>query len=58
MKDMDSKAKEVITQAGYGKYIRHGVTHPLGIDAHDIWASDITDSWNIVISVLGLKMMF
>lgn len=40
MKDMDTKAKEVITQAGYGKYIRHGVTHPLGIDAHDIWASD------------------
>ena len=40
MKDMDAKAKEVITKAGYGKYIRHGVTHPLGIDAHDIWASD------------------
>lgn len=37
---MDAKAKEIITQAGYGKYIRHGVTHPLGIDAHDIWASD------------------
>lgn len=40
MKDMDTKAKEVITQAGYGKYIRHGVTHPVGIDVHDIWASD------------------
>jgi len=40
MKDMDEKAKEVITQAGYEKYIRHGVTHPLGIDVHDVWASD------------------
>jgi len=40
MKDMDAKAKEVITQAGYGKFIRHGVTHPVGIDVHDIWASD------------------
>ncbi|MBA4311581.1 MAG: hypothetical protein C0417_03015 [Chlorobiaceae bacterium] len=40
MKDMDAKAKEIITQAGYGKYIRHGVTHPVGIDVHDIWASD------------------
>ena len=40
MKDMDNKASEVITQAGYGKYIRHGVTHPVGIDVHDIWASD------------------
>jgi Xaa-Pro aminopeptidase len=40
MKDMDVEAKEVITQAGYGKFIRHGVTHPVGIDVHDIWASD------------------
>ena len=40
MKDMDAKAKEIITQAGYGKFIRHGVTHPVGIDVHDIWASD------------------
>jgi Xaa-Pro aminopeptidase len=40
MKDMDAKAKEVITQAGFGKFIRHGVTHPVGIDVHDIWASD------------------
>ncbi len=40
MKDMDAKAKEVITQAGYGKFIRHGVTHPVGIDVHDIWAND------------------
>ena len=40
MKDMDRKASEVIKQAGYGKFIRHGVTHPVGIDVHDIWASD------------------
>ncbi|MBI5476667.1 MAG: aminopeptidase P N-terminal domain-containing protein [Ignavibacteriales bacterium] len=40
MKDMDAKAKEVIVQAGFGKFIRHGVTHPVGIDVHDIWASD------------------
>ncbi len=36
MEDMDAKAKEVITQAGYGKYIRHGVIHPVGIIVHDI----------------------
>ncbi|MBI5022499.1 MAG: aminopeptidase P N-terminal domain-containing protein [Ignavibacteriales bacterium] len=40
MKDMDEKAKEVIVHAGFGKFIRHGVTHPVGIDVHDIWASD------------------
>lgn len=40
LRDLDSKAKESITSSGYGKFIRHGVSHPLGIDAHDIWDSD------------------
>ena len=40
MRDLDKKAKDVISQAGYKKYILHGVTHPVGIDVHDIWASD------------------
>lgn len=40
LQDLSKKAKEVITNAGYGKYIKHGVSHHLGLDVHDIWASD------------------
>lgn len=40
LRDLDKKAKEVITTAGYGKYVKHGVSHHLGLDVHDVWASD------------------
>ena len=54
MKDLDAKAKEVLTQAGYKKYIRHGVTHPVGLDVHDIWASDTLKSGMVVTVEPGL----
>lgn len=38
--ELDKRANQVITEAGYGKYIRHGVYHPVGIDVHDVWGSD------------------
>ena len=38
--ELDKKANQVITAAGFGKYIRHGVSHPVGIDVHDVWGSD------------------
>jgi Xaa-Pro aminopeptidase len=37
---LEAKAKEVITDAGYGKYILHGVSHQVGLDVHDAGASD------------------
>lgn len=40
LQDLSKKAKEVITNAGYGKYIKHGVSHHLGLDVHDVWVSD------------------
>ncbi len=40
LRDLDNKAKELIAEAGYGKYFKHSVSHHLGIDVHDIWSSD------------------
>lgn len=33
---MDSTVKAVATKYGYEKYIRHGCTHYLGLDVHDV----------------------
>lgn len=39
MMKIDEKANELITKAGYGRYILHGVTHPVGLDVHDVSVS-------------------
>jgi Xaa-Pro aminopeptidase len=39
-RSLEEKARHVITDAGYGKYILHGVSHPVGLDVHDAGASD------------------
>lgn len=36
MAQMDSIVKVIFTKYGYEKYIRHGCTHYLGLDVHDI----------------------
>ena len=40
MSGMDRKAIEIITKAGFLGYIRHGVTHTLGLDVHDVNCGD------------------
>jgi Xaa-Pro aminopeptidase len=35
-KELDEIAKDYIVEAGYEKYIRHGISHFLGLDAHDV----------------------
>ena len=40
MKALDARAREVIGAAGYAKYIQHSVSHELGLDVHDVRASD------------------
>ena len=39
-RELDKKTRDIITVAGYGKYIRHGVSHGLGIDVHDMSGLD------------------
>ena len=35
-KDVDNKARRVISQAGLGKYFNHSVGHGLGLDVHEL----------------------
>lgn len=37
---LEAKAREVISEAGYAKYILHGISHQVGLDVHDAGASD------------------
>ena len=36
MAQMDSTVRAIMTRYGYEKYIRHGCTHYLGLDVHDV----------------------
>ncbi len=40
LKEIDNKFKALVNEKGYKKYIEHGITHHLGLDAHDAWSSD------------------
>jgi len=35
-KELNEIAREYIVEAGYDKYIRHGIAHFLGLDVHDV----------------------
>jgi len=45
---IDELANELITKAGYRKYIMHGVTHPLGLDVHDVSASGVLEEGMVI----------
>ena len=38
--DLDKRTTQLTRQAGYGNYIRHSVTHPLGLAVHDVASGD------------------
>lgn len=40
LKEIDNKFKTLVSEKGYKKYLKHGITHHLGLDAHDPWSSD------------------
>ncbi len=40
MSDLDAMTGQLTRKAGYGHYILHGVTHPLGIVVHDVSRGD------------------
>ena len=37
---LEAKAREVISAAGFGRYMPHGVSHHVGIDVHDVGTYD------------------
>lgn len=37
---LNNKANQIIKEAGYGKFIKHNISHHLGLDTHDSWLSD------------------
>jgi Xaa-Pro aminopeptidase len=39
-KELENKASTLLTKAGYKSYIQHGITHPVGLDVHDISSGD------------------
>ncbi len=40
MRTLEARARQVITDAGYAKFILHGISHQVGLDVHDAGASD------------------
>lgn len=38
--EIDRAAMQMIREKGYGDYILHGVTHPIGLNVHDVMAGD------------------
>jgi Xaa-Pro aminopeptidase len=52
--ELDNKAAAVITSAGYKSYIQHGITHPVGLDVHDVSAGDTLAEGMIITIEPGL----
>jgi Xaa-Pro aminopeptidase len=50
-RDVEKKARDVIAAAGYQKYIRHGVSHNVGLDVHDLGGIADTLKPGMVITV-------
>lgn len=48
MMKIDEMANELIAKAGYKKYLIHGVTHPLGLDVHDVSATSILEPGMVI----------
>lgn len=40
LRDLNNKTEKVIADAGYKKFIKHSVSHHIGLDVHDVWWSD------------------
>jgi Xaa-Pro aminopeptidase len=40
LKEIDNQFKILVSEKGYKKYIKHGITHHIGLDVHDVWWSD------------------
>jgi Xaa-Pro aminopeptidase len=52
--DLENKATAIITKAGYKSYIQHGITHPIGLDVHDVSSGDTLAEGMIITIEPGL----
>jgi len=48
MMKIDEMAIELISRAGYKAYIIHGVTHPVGLDVHDVSVSGVLEPGMVI----------
>jgi Xaa-Pro aminopeptidase len=53
-RELDNKAAAVISKAGYKSYIQHGITHPVGLDVHDVSSGDTLAEGMIITIEPGL----
>jgi len=51
---IDEVARKLLVDAGYEPYILHGVTHPIGLDVHDVQSSRILEPGMIITIEPGL----
>jgi len=52
--ELDNKANDIFSKAGYKSYIRHGITHPVGLDVHDVSSGDTLAEGMIITIEPGL----
>ena len=53
-RELDNKAAAIISKAGYKSYIQHGITHPVGLDVHDVSSGDTLAEGMIITIEPGL----
>jgi Xaa-Pro aminopeptidase len=53
-RELDNRATAVISKAGYRNYIQHGITHPVGLDVHDVSSGDTLAEGMIITIEPGL----
>jgi Xaa-Pro aminopeptidase len=52
--DLEKFARDAFKKLGYDKYFIHGLTHPVGLDVHDISSSDILKPGMVITIEPGL----
>jgi Xaa-Pro aminopeptidase len=54
LKEIDNQFKALVSEKGYKKYIKHGITHNIGLDVHDVWSSDTLKQGMVITVEPGL----
>ncbi len=51
---IDRTANRLFTEAGYKRYLIHGVTHPVGLDVHDVQTAKVLEPGMVITIEPGL----